>query len=115
MNMFNGCTGLTSAPVLSSTSLAGNCYFGMFNGCTSLTTAPDLPAEMLVDHCYGNMFRDCTSLQGIKCLATNLSGLDCLSNWMLNVPAGGTFTKKTGVAWPTGSDGIPDGWTVVEL
>ena len=61
-NMFGGCCGLTTAPVLPATSLTENCYSGMFGGCTSLTTAPELPALTLANQCYINMFRGCTSL-----------------------------------------------------
>ena len=60
--MFAGCTSLTSAPVLPATTLASNCYYGMFAGCSSLTTAPALSATTLVGYCYGQMFWHCTSL-----------------------------------------------------
>ena len=61
-SMFRGCTGLTTAPELSTTTLADYCYSSMFRGCTSLTTAPELPATTLADSCYQQMFYDCTSL-----------------------------------------------------
>ena len=60
--MFNGCTSLTTAPVLPATTLAGACYRHMFNGCTSLTSVPALPATTLANTCYDGMFRGCTSL-----------------------------------------------------
>ena len=60
--MFIGCTSLTTAPELSTTTLADYCYSSMFRGCTSLTTAPALPATTLADSCYQQMFYDCTSL-----------------------------------------------------
>ena len=62
MDMFSGCTALTVAPVLSSTTLSSDCYFEMFKGCTSLTTAPALPATTLTHWCYCYMFSGCTSL-----------------------------------------------------
>lgn len=61
-NMFNGCTSLTTAPVLPATTLAESCYSGMFNGCTSLIAAPELPATGLRYGCYMSMFYGCTSL-----------------------------------------------------
>ena len=61
-NMFNGCTSLVTAPELNATELANNCYFYMFNGCTSLTTAPELNATTLARSCYSSMFNGCTSL-----------------------------------------------------
>jgi hypothetical protein len=63
--MFQGCTGLTTAPALPATTLGNNCYRGMFNGCTSLTTAPELPATTLTSSCYQNMFKGCTSLTSV--------------------------------------------------
>ena len=62
-SMFYGCTSLTTAPELPATTLASSCYRSMFNGCTSLTTAPKLPATTLVDSCYYGMFSGCTSLE----------------------------------------------------
>ena len=61
--MFNGCTGLTSAPELPATILATYCYNDMFFGCTSLVNAPELPATTLADYCYSDMFLGCTSLE----------------------------------------------------
>ena len=60
--LFMGCTSLTTAPALPSTTLAQSCYASMFNGCTSLTSAPALPATTLAPYCYATMFQGCTSL-----------------------------------------------------
>ena len=60
--MFQGCTGLTTAPELPATTLAEYCYVNMFSGCTSLTQAPELPATTLASSCYTSMFLCCTSL-----------------------------------------------------
>ena len=74
-NMFDGCTSLTTAPILYATTLAGGCYSSMFSGCTSLTTAPDLPATTLASSCYEYMFNGCTSLTSVPELnATTLAG-----------------------------------------
>ena len=113
-NMFYGCTSLASAPVLPATTLATSCYYGMFRGCTSLAQAPVLPATTLVSSCYFSMFYECTNLNYVKCLATNISAFACLSDWLANVSPTGTFVKAAGVSWPTGSSGIPVGWTVIE-
>ena len=113
--MFMGCTGLTTAPALPATTLAASCYSGMFNGCTSLTTAPALSATTLVDYCYYGMFQECTNLNHIECLATNISASNCTTDWVSNVAATGTFVKNPNMSsWPTGSSGIPSGWTVEE-
>jgi hypothetical protein len=114
-SMFDGCTSLTTAPELPATTLANYCYQYMFNGCTSLTTAPELPATTLVYGCYEYMFDGCTSLNSIKCLATNISAINCTSNWVNGVAANGTFTKAASMtSWTEGNNGIPSGWTVVD-
>ena len=111
-SMFVGCTNLTTAPVLPATTLASGCYDSMFYGCTSLVTAPTLPATTLADWCYGYMFRGCSSLNYIKCLATDISASNCLSNWVNGVASTGTFVKAANMeSWTTGTSGIPSGWT----
>ena len=114
--MFAGCTSLTTAPSLPATTLARICYGDMFRGCTSLTTAPSLPATTLANYCYRYMFSGCTSLSSITCLATNISAIDCTTNWLYGVAANGTFTQAasmTPISWSRGNSGIPYSWTVV--
>ena len=112
-NMFQDCTSMTNAPALPATTLAPYCYSKMFYGCSSLTTAPTLSATTLAGHSYQYMFQDCTKLSSIKCLATNISASDCLLNWVNNVKSSGSFTKSSTMnSWPTGKNGIPQGWTV---
>lgn len=60
--MFQGCTGLTTAPVLPATYTKYACYCWMFYGCTSLTDAPALVAESVEQLAYSRMFMECTSL-----------------------------------------------------
>ena len=111
--MFNGCTGLTSAPELPATTLANYCYSYMFNGCTGLTSAPELPATTLANNCYNSMFSGCTGLNYVKCLATNISASGSHTDWLKDVSATGTFVKAAGMnSWPSGSNGIPSGWTI---
>ena len=99
--------------ILPATTLADDCYFFMFKSCTSLTTAPVLPATTLANGCYFGMFDNCTSLNYIKCLATDISAIDCLSGWVYGVSSTGTFVKNPNMSnWPTGDSGIPSGWTV---
>ena len=112
--MFENCTGLTSLPsnLLPATTLAQSCYYEMFNGCTSLTTAPALPATTLKYTCYYYMFNNCTNLNYIKMLATDISATSCLTYWVTGVASSGTFVKHPNATIPTGSSGIPSGWTV---
>ena len=112
--MFMGCTSLATAPsVLPSTTLETMCYKSMFAGCASLTTAPELPATTLNLMCYSGMFGGCTKLNYIKCLATDISAFNCTSSWVSDVASTGTFVKSPSMNdWTTGSNGIPEGWTV---
>jgi hypothetical protein len=43
--------------------MASQCYMNMFYGCTSLTTAPALPATTLNEYCYISMFYGCTNFK----------------------------------------------------
>ena len=113
-NMFGFCTSLVNAPELPATILAEHCYGHMFEGCTSLVNVPELPAITLAPHCYEQMFEACTSLSYVKILATDIAS-DCLRDWLYNVSPTGTFIKKSGVDFPTGESGIPQGWTVVNI
>jgi hypothetical protein len=111
--MFYGCTNLTTAPELPATTLASSCYQEMFSNCTSLTTAPELPATTLAWSCYNQMFYGCKSLSKIIMLATNISAGKCLYYWVGSVASSGTFVKNSSMnSLPSGSDGIPTGWTV---
>lgn len=105
----------TNELMLPATTLTKACYDNMFYGCTNLTKAPDLPATTLTGWCYTGMFKDCTNLNSIKCLATDISASECTDLWLEGTAATGTFTKAASMtSWPTGTSGIPDGWTVVD-
>lgn len=111
-NMFKGCTSLTTAPELPATTLDEYCYRDMFKGCTSLTTAPELPATTLANQCYYQMFKGCSKLNYIKMIATDISS-GYLDNWVDGVASTGTFVKNPAmITLPTGTSGIPSGWTV---
>ena len=136
-NMFNGCTGLTKTPNLSSRKLAKDCYNAMFMNCTNLTTvtllpafvvedgcynsmfmncsnlinAPMLPATTLKNNCYANMFRGCSKLSSINCMAKDISATDCTKMWLDGVASAGKFVASAGTSWPSGTSGIPSGWT----
>ena len=114
-NLFSGCTKIIDASnlILPATTLANCCYGDMFFGCTSLTKAPELPATKLNTCCYESMFEGCTNLNHITMLATDISALDCLFNWVKGVSSTGTFVKHPDMtSLPTGVNGIPNGWTV---
>lgn len=109
--MFMGCVNLTEAPALPATTLAGYCYYGMFYGCHSLLETPVLPALTLTTGCYSRMFMNCKSLVKVSMLATDISAVECLLNWLTNVPTAGTFYKNNNVT-DISAYGIPEGWNV---
>lgn len=112
--MFAGCTSLVEAPELPATTLASYCYCQMFHSCTSLVTVPELPSTTLANGCYSAMFYYCSKLNRIKMLATDISAVDCLYNWVYGVASTGTFVKhKNMTSLPSGTNGIPNGWTVI--
>lgn len=87
----------------------------MFWGCTNLTTAPVLPSTTLIDNCYNQMLRS-TGVTWVKMLATDISASTCLTNWMFGV--GNTsdriFVKHIDAQWTTtGNSGVPTNWTVI--
>ena len=119
LGIFRDCDGLTTAPELPATTLAEHCYNQMFRGCTGLTVAPELPATTLTARCYHQMFWDCKKLDHITMLATDISAPTCLDEWVGGVASTGTFTKAASLEQgtesgqiPTGTYGIPEGWTV---
>ena len=85
----------------------------MFQGCSGLTTAPVLPATTLVANCYYQMFYGCSSLNYIKAMFTTSPGGQT-ANWLNGVAATGTFVKNSAATWtnPCGASTYPCGWTV---
>lgn len=77
-SMFEYCEYLTQPPILSAPNIVGSCYDSMFYNCIELQTAPDLPAIKPMPKSYRKMFQGCKKLNYIKCLATDLSSLNCL-------------------------------------
>lgn len=118
-NLFSGCK-LHTSPKLPATTLAKGCYVNMFINCYTLEEAPDLPAPTLVESCYEGMLymqSAAYNLRYIKCLARNKSASRCLTNFHNStyVSPTGVFVKYPGVSWVSGgTDGIPNGWTIIE-
>lgn len=114
--LFDNCTSLMHAPKLTSKFLRGGCYHLMFYGCTNLVHAPELPATTLEEYCYYGMFKGCSNLNNITMLATDISAVNCLGNWTEGVSEKGTFIKSPNMnSLPTGVNGIPEGWTVINI
>lgn len=113
-NMFSFCDSLLGTKKLPATTLSTGCYSQMFFSCVNLVSAPVLPALTLVNGCYGSMFEQCLRLDWVKCLATDISANNSTSNWLYGVSQTGTFYKDANTTWPSGSSGIPNGWTVID-
>lgn len=111
--MFYGCTSLVSSPALVSSELSTACYSGLYRECSNLAQSQVLLAPNLVGFCYRNMFQ-ATKVNNVKCLATDISANECVTNWLLNVSSTGTFIQASGVTWPRGASGIPTGWVDIE-
>lgn len=77
MEMFKGCTSLTAAPELRSTTVAQEGYYGMFSGCTAMLTPPSrLAGTMSGSSACRQMFLGCSSLQ----YAPELPAMDIKAN-----------------------------------
>jgi hypothetical protein len=81
----------------------------MFQGCTSLTSAPILPAPTLVSGCYSDMFHNCSNLEYIECYATN-PNRNYSSYWVYGVAQQGTFVGDENVTWHQDENSIPKNW-----
>ena len=122
-SMFSDCSSMTKAPdILPAATLDVGCYESMFYKCSSITKAPVLPAHRIVDKCYRDMFYGCSKLNNIKCMAIYSSSLDGTSSWVEGVSLFGTFIRNSNKGkydysdiWESGSSGIPQEWTVVEV
>ena len=98
---------------LAQTTLAQYCYRSMFQGCTGLTSAPELPATTLASNCYRSMFNGCTNLSLIK---VHFTAWETQTNtWVSNVSPTGTFYKPSALPEEYGMNRIPTGWTVMNI
>ena len=126
--MFQGRKGITTPPALPATTLAASCYAQMFLGCTSLTKSPELAVTTVPGSgetgAYYAMFSGCTSLAEVTCYAkikVNVPAKRPTRYWLAQVPHGSTasprkFYTKSDCIWATNSvDGIPGGWTRVNV
>ena len=114
-NMFIGCNSLVNGPSILPSPTAGRfCYEGMFKNCISLINAPELLAGSLSRGSYQNMFDGCTSLKTIRCRAKRKAA-NATYNWLQGVTTSGTLYGYSEYGWESGANGIPSGWTFVEL
>ena len=117
-SMFYGCTSLVNVSfTLTSREAGSQSFHDMFYGCTSLTSSPllDITGTTTNSYTFERMFYGCSNLSNITCLGFPSNGQP-FENWVSGVAATGTFTKSANVTqWTTGVNGIPSGWTVVDV
>jgi len=118
-SMFEGCINLEEGSELPATNLGRRCYQRMFcmNRNSKITTpkmtkSPVLPASVVVQNAYEEMFKGNGNLVEVTCLATTIQS-NSVNNWLLNCSDTGTFKKAASMSsWPSGTSGIPSGWTI---
>jgi hypothetical protein len=121
-SMFDECYNLETAPIISATTQQSGTIqhcrrmFRIQNTNVSpkLTTAPILRIKKLGTNTYEEMFKGQKNLNHIVCLATDISGTGCTTNWVQNVQTNsGTFVKDASTNWGScGANKIPCNWTV---
>ena len=90
-------------------------FVALFQNCESLTKAPALPATSLSEYAYYYMFEGCKSLKEVRIAATKTATY-ALGNWLLGVSATGDFyCDPNARIFPSGSSGIPKGWTRLNI
>lgn len=86
LEMFAGCTSLTTAPALPATTLAAQCYFRMFHSCSGLTDISEFPSTAVTwsgNRCCYQMFQNCTgikTLTGSLFSGTSIMGTGCFED-----------------------------------
>ena len=114
--MFYNCKKLITPPELPATSLRILCYAYMFRNCYSLTTSPNIPNASTQDQACQFMFYGCRNLNHISCKIRTISGSNVFKSWVYGVAESGTFIKNPwNNDWPTGTSGIPSGWTIENI
>ena len=114
---FRDCKAVKEAPAFYSGATPVSAYQNAFLGCSGLESAV-LPSETLSNRSYYRMFSGCTSLKYIELNAltgnTGSTSDSSFYQWVGGVPTGGTIVKRCELNLPSGSNGIPNGWTVVD-
>ena len=116
--MFRECSNLVTGPTVNATSASGiNSLMSMFLGDSKLEySSPfELKIGTLVNGCYSHLFYQCRKINNVKLLATDVSATNCLQNWLYGVATGGTLTATAGLNLPTGVNGVPTSWTLIEI
>ena len=118
-SMLRECPNLTNAPEIFATTLAEYCCNAMCYHSYNVASAGPLHATQLVTYCYYNMYNSCRYLKSVTCYATNTSAAYCTDIWLhdagTSATGSKTFITPSTTYWSTGTGGIPEGWTRVDL
>lgn len=103
--------------IISESVHVGEAFRRMFYGCANLVKGPKIMIKQaLLTREMQEMFYGCSSLNEVTCLTTNISASYATTSWMQGVGSTGTFYKAASMtSWPRNGNGIPSGWTVVDL
>jgi len=123
-NMFYGCGQLVTAPKIEATAMETQSFYQMFYNCTNLNGMYDdmgMPTPCITlfvtsisSYGFYSMFYCCSNIQHIKVYATSWNSSNA-NYWVDSVYSTGTFEKPSGTTIPTGTSGIPSGWTVINF
>lgn len=92
------------------------CFTFLFSDCSNMVKGPKITAtDTPAQYAYNGMFYRCSSLTSISIDSPYTSG--CYNNWMYNASASGTiyYTDDSWQNAPTGTSGIPSGWTATKV
>ena len=107
--MFSGCIALTSVDLSNIQFMGQQSALSMFEGCTSLH-GPVVINNQGTANSFANMFKNCSSLNDIRYLGSRWN-TSYANNWVSGVAATGDFYNLGQATIPTGTNGIPTGWT----
>lgn len=108
--MLSGCTSLTTVDMSNVTSIDSYGCNSMLFDCTSLTTVDISGVTSIGNGGCSNMCYRCTHLSTVKIDNPTMSS-SSLSGWLINVSPTGDFYCSASLSIPTGTSGIPTGWT----
>ena len=94
--------------------LLGNDFINAFDRSTGLIEAPNLPSLRTVSQCYYGMFSRCSRLTKVRIEANNIA-TNALKGWLYGVASAGVLECKQSLNLPGGTNGLPTGWTRVDI
>ena len=112
--LFYGQTSLYDVSLLRFDLISGSDtgFTSMFYNCSNIESITCDVENLNIQNCTQYMFYNCSKLSYMNFSKTINPGV--YYGFSVGVAANGTFVKKAGVSWLSGSNGIPSGWTVIE-